>query len=266
MKKIKISELPLYQSLKGLFTIGTDADNRSVKVSLEFIETQTQEAVKGAETATAAANKAAGLADEATTAAKAAADEATTAAAAATKATAAATEAAQSAVNSSGVADKSAAAADKATAAATAAQQAAEKATELSDEATTAAETATAAANKATEETLKTIGIIVPTGLTVSCLSRLTYGNVQPVYINAVLSPETAMKNIIYISDNKSLEVGLDGRLTITGKGYSRVYVIPTCNTALAKTLLIEVGDPTLRLVNTRKQLRLTSSGALRLN
>ena len=41
MKKVKISELPLYNSLKGLFTLGTDKDNRSVKVSLEFIETTT---------------------------------------------------------------------------------------------------------------------------------------------------------------------------------------------------------------------------------
>ena len=41
MKKVKISELPLYNSLKGLFTLGTDKDNRSVKVSLEFIETMT---------------------------------------------------------------------------------------------------------------------------------------------------------------------------------------------------------------------------------
>lgn len=34
MKKIKISELPLYQSLKGLFVMGTDVNNRSVKVNL----------------------------------------------------------------------------------------------------------------------------------------------------------------------------------------------------------------------------------------
>lgn len=41
MKKIKISELPLYQSLKGLFVMGTDVNNRSVKVNLEFIESET---------------------------------------------------------------------------------------------------------------------------------------------------------------------------------------------------------------------------------
>ena len=42
MKKIKISELPLYQSLKGLFVMGTDVNNRSVKVNLEFIESETR--------------------------------------------------------------------------------------------------------------------------------------------------------------------------------------------------------------------------------
>ena len=37
MKKIKISQLPVFDSLKGLYTIGTDNENRSVKVSLEFV-------------------------------------------------------------------------------------------------------------------------------------------------------------------------------------------------------------------------------------
>ena len=79
MKKIKISELPLYQSLKGLFVMGTDVNNRSVKVNLEFIESETTKAVKDADTATAAAAKAAGLADEATKTANAAALRADTA-------------------------------------------------------------------------------------------------------------------------------------------------------------------------------------------
>ena len=45
MKKIKISELPLCSTLKGLFTIGTDSQNRSVKVSLQFVEDKTNTAV-----------------------------------------------------------------------------------------------------------------------------------------------------------------------------------------------------------------------------
>lgn len=71
------------------------------------------------------------------------------------------------------------------------------------------------------------------------------------------------MKNVIFISDNKAITVGTDGRITIVGTGKSTVHVIPTCNTALAKTLLIEVVAPALRKVNS-SSLRLTQSGALR--
>lgn len=168
MKKIKISELPLYQSLKGLFVMGTDVNNRSVKVNLEFIESETTKA--------------------------------------------------------------------------------------------------TAAAKSATDKVLDTLGKIVPTGLFVESVPRLTLGNVSPVYLKAVLSPDTALKNLIYISDNRAVEVGLDGRISILNKGVSRVHIIPTCNTALARTVLIEVGEPTLRLVTTRRQMRFTQSGALRMN
>lgn len=37
MKKIRISELPLSTSLKGLFTIGVNARNKSVKIPIESI-------------------------------------------------------------------------------------------------------------------------------------------------------------------------------------------------------------------------------------
>lgn len=224
MKKIKISELPLYQSLKGLFVMGTDVNNRSVKVNLEFIESETTKAVKDADTATAAAAKAAGLADEATKAAQDAAE------------------------------------------AAQAAKTAADEATTLTKAATEASEKATAAAKSATNKVLDTLGKIVPTGLFVESVPRLTLGNANPVYLKAVLSPDTALKNLIYISDNRAVEVGLDGRISILNKGVSRVHIIPTCNTALARTALIEVGEPTLRLVTTRRQMRFTQSGALRMN
>ena len=106
----------------------------------------------------------------------------------------------------------------------------------------------------------------MPTGLTVEPLPRITFGNVNQIRIKAVLSPLTALKNLIYISDNRAVVVGTDGLVTPVAKGKSVVHVIPTCNTSLAKTLLVEVGDPTLRLVNTRTQLRFTQSGVLRLN
>lgn len=114
MKKIKISELPLYQSLVGLFVMGTDVNNRSVKVNLEFIESETTKAVKDADTATAAAAKAAGLADEATKTANAAARRADTAQAQAAQAAKAASDAAQSALSAKTQADAAAKAAQDA--------------------------------------------------------------------------------------------------------------------------------------------------------
>ena len=265
MKKIKISELPLYQSLKGLFVMGTDVNNRSVKVNLEFIESETTKAVKDADTATAAA-KAAGLADEATKTANAAALRADTAQGQAAQAAKAASDAAQSALSAKTQADDAAKAAQDAAEAAQAAKTAADEATTLTKAATEASEKATAAAKSATDKVLDTLGKIVPTGLSVEGVPRLTLGNVTPVYLKAVLSPDTALKNLIYISDNRAVEVGLDGRISILNKGVSRVHIIPTCNTALARTVLIEVGEPTLRLVTTRRQMRFTQSGALRMN
>ena len=55
MKKIKISQLPLYNSLEGLSTIGTDADNRSVRVELSFIVQAFKDVVAEAKAAAEAA-------------------------------------------------------------------------------------------------------------------------------------------------------------------------------------------------------------------
>lgn len=181
MKKIKISELPLFSSLKGLFTIGTDDQNRSVKVSLEFIETETKAAVSKAETSAANADR--------------------------------------------------------------------------------------AAANAITVKVdiQEMLDRLIPTGLTVTAPLRLTLGNPKASVI-AKLTPETALKNVIFISDDKAVEVDvLTGRLTTLVCGKSKVRIIPTTNVSLTKTLLIEVGEATLRL-QTKSALRLTSGGALRMN
>lgn len=264
MKKLKISELPLVSSLKGLFTIGVDNQNRSVKVSLQFVEDQTTEAVSNADAATKRATASADAADnsknEADTATQAA-NEATKEAQASTKAANEATEKATAAANNAS--DKAALAGSSAQQA-TAAAQAAKAATDAAKTATAETVQATQAANEATEETLAKIAVLVPSGLSVECLDRITIGNVMPVRIKAVLSPETAMKNLIYISDNRAVEVSTDGVLTPVSKGRSKVHVIPTMNTALARTLLIEVGEPRLRLSSVTA-LRLTQAGGFRL-
>lgn len=181
-------------------------------------------------------------------------------------------QAAKSASDATSFANNSALNAENATNTANAAAQAAQKAkqdadaaTKAAQEATEAADEATEAAEKATEKVLDTLGILVPTGLKAECLSRLTIGNVEPIYIKTELTPETAMKNLIFISTGDAVEVGQDGRLTPVRKGYSHVHVIPTCNTALAQSFLIEVGEPTVRLVRSNA-IRFTQSGAFRMN
>lgn len=293
MKKVKISELPLHNSLKGLYTIGTDDQNRSVKVSLEFVETETEQAVKNTQKATAdaiaqnkqATDTAVKNAEAATAkalAAKTQADTATENAKTATQkadaATAKANTAATNADTATGKAntatDRANASAVKADKATTDAQQATKQTLDAktkTEEATIKATTATETANKAAESALTAkiditdmLQRLIPTGLAVSCIKRITVSNPQPVFIKAVLTPTDALQNIIFISDNRACFVTQDGRIRVLSEGVSTIQVIPTCNTALTKTITIEVGKPLARL-NTLKSLRLSSDRAFRL-
>lgn len=293
MKKVKISELPLHSSLKGLYTIGTDDQNRSVKVSLEFVETKTEQAVNDTQKATAdaiaqnkqatdTAVKNAEAATEKALTAKTQADTATENAKTATQkadaATAKANTAATNADTATGMAntatDRANASAVKADKATTDAQEATQQTLEAktkTEEATIKATTATETANKAADSAL-TVKIditdmlqrLIPTGLAVSCIKRITVSNPQPVFIKAVLTPTDALQNIIFISDNRACFVTQDGRIRVLSEGVSTIQVIPTCNTALTKTITIEVGKPLARL-NTLKSLRLSSDRAFRL-
>jgi len=293
MKKVKISELPLHDSLKGLYTIGTDDQNRSVKVSLEFVETKTEQAVKDTEKATAdaiAQNKTATdtavknandaaakaltaktQADTATESAKTATSKADAATAKANTAAANADTATSKANTATDRANASAVKADTATANANEATKQTLDAKTKTETATTKATTATEEANNATKETLAVksditamLQRLIPTGLAVSCIKRITISNPQPVFIKAVLTPTDALQNIIFISDNRACFVTQDGRIRVLSEGISTIQVIPTCNTALAKTITIEVGKPLARL-NTLKSLRLSSDRAFRL-
>lgn len=293
MKKIKISELPLWSSLKGLYTIGTNDKNQSVKVSLEFVETTTQQAIQDTQAATAAAiaqNKTATdtavkNAEDATSktlTAKAQTETATSNAETATKNANAATEKANTAAANADTAtgkantattnaNASAEKADTATANANKATQEANTAKANTEEATTKATTAADNANNAAESALEAktnitamLQRLIPTGLSVSCINRITVNNTQPVYIKAVLTPTDALKNIIFISDNRACFVTTDGRIRVLSEGVSTIQVIPTCNTALTKAISIEVGKPFARL-NTLQSLRLSSDKAFRL-
>lgn len=295
MKKVKVSELPVCTTLKGLYTLGTDVNNKSVKVSLEFVEEKAAAAQAAADKATQEANKATAAkqaADTATAAANTATNNAKTATNAANTATAqantardnantAANNANTAAINATSTAQAAAQAATKtASDAAAAAKKTAEDAAKTATDAAADARAAEAAAQQArdeadaaaadavsaTEMLIHKLGTLIPTAMSVKPVPRITYGNKQPIYIEAVLSPEQVAKNIIYISDNRAVSVTQDGHIEVLGIGRSTLQIIPTLNTALAKTIQVEVGLPTLRLVNTRSRLRFTASGAVRLN
>lgn len=218
MKKIKISELPVVSSLIGLFTIGVDNQNRSVAVSLEFVQD-----------AADAANTAAGNANTKAAAAQAAASVANTAA--------------QNANNKASEANTAAQDAN-------AAKQAANTAAETTD-------TARAAIVALFES-------LIPSGLTVRAPQRITQGNLEELFIKAVLAPEGVAENVVFISDNRSVAVAPDGRVTVLGRGISTVHIVPTLKTALAKSIQVEVVAPSCRL-NTASSLRFTQAGGFRL-
>lgn len=276
MKKIKISELPLFSSLKGLHTIGTDKDNRSVKVSLEFIENETNEAVKNAETATAAANTATSNANTAEAVrannesirninedARKAAEEARVAEF--NRVNNIVLTSGQDAQDAATVANEATELANTATAAANSAAASATAAASSANNAATNAAEQAETAEAAALQVENLLGRIFPTGLEVKAIQRITYGNTAQNHVEATLSPSGTLPNIIFISDNEAVKIDQKGRIKVVGIGTSEVQIIPTCNTGLAKTILIEVASPTLRL-NTLKQLRLTQSGNLLLN
>lgn len=122
------------------------------------------------------------------------------------------------------------------------------------------------AADAATKAAQNPMARLIPTGMTVESITDLTVTNLEQNYIYPTLLPNGVEQNVVYISDNKAVEVTPEGRICIVGEGASKVYVIPTCNTALAKVLRITVHKPNLRLGNTRSQLRFTSGGGLRFN
>lgn len=204
MKKIKISELPVVSSLIGLFTIGVDNQNRSVAVSLEFVQ-------------------------DAAEAANRAANDANTKAAAAQAAASSANTAAQNANNKAGEAN-----------------------------------TAAVAADTVRDAIVALFESLIPTGMTVLAPQRITQGNHEELFIKAFLAPEGVAENVVFISDNRSVAVAPDGRVTVLGRGISTVHIVPTLKTALAKSIQVEVVAPACRL-NTASSLRFIQAGGFRL-
>lgn len=273
IKKIKISALPLADTLVGLYTIGVNALNKSVKVSLEFLKT----AADKANDAATAANKAKTAAETATEAAKTATKNANTATEAANTAAKNATDKATAADTAAKNANTKADAADKAAGAATTAANTANSKAALADQKATAADNAANLAGETAEEARATIvrleeleeSIVgqykmIPTGMNLDYPPRITFRNTVPRRITYELLPTNTGRNVLFLGDDNAVSVQPDGSLTVNRTGISKIHVIPTENTSIYRTIQITVAEPELRRVKSNS-LRLMGNGSFRL-
>ena len=273
VKKIKISALPLADTLVGLYTIGVNALNKSVKVSLEFLKT----AADKANDAATAANKAKTAAETATEAAKTATKNANTATEAANTAAKNATDKATAADTAAKNANTKADAADKAAGAATTAANTANSKAALADQKATAADNAANLAGATAEEARATIVRLeeleeslvgqykmIPTGMNLDYPPRITFRNTVPRRITYELLPTNTGRNVLFLGDDNAVSVQPDGSLTVNRTGISKIHVIPTENTSIYRTIQITVAEPELRRVKSNS-LRLMGNGSFRL-
>lgn len=273
VKKIKISALPLADTLVGLYTIGVNALNKSVKVSLEFLKT----AADKANDAATAANKAKTAAETATEAAKTATKNANTATEAANTAAKNATDKATAADTAAKNANTKADAADKAARAATTAANTANSKAALADQKATAADNAANLAGETAEEARATIVRLeeleeslvgqykmIPTGMNLDYPPRITFRNTVPRRITYELLPTNTGRNVLFLGDDNAVSVQPDGSLTVNRTGISKIHVIPTENTSIYRTIQITVAEPELRRVKSNS-LRLMGNGSFRL-
>lgn len=273
VKKIKISALPLADTLVGLYTIGVNALNKSVKVSLEFLKT----AADKANDAATAANKAKTAAETATEAAKTATKNANTATEAANTAAKNATDKATAADTAAKNANTKADAADKAAGAATTAANTANSKAAIADQKATAADNAANLAGETAEEARATIVRLeeleeslvgqykmIPTGMNLDYPPRITFRNTVPRRITYELLPTNTGRNVLFLGDDNAVSVQPDGSLTVNRTGISKIHVIPTENTSIYRTIQITVAEPELRRVKSNS-LRLMGNGSFRL-
>ncbi len=80
-----------------------------------------------------------------------------------------------------------------------------------------------------------------PLDIRITYPKTITLNNPVKQYIKAELLPAYCLQDVLFIGDGKAVEVEPDGGLTVLGLGKSRIHVIPTRNTAIYKTIEIEV-------------------------
>lgn len=252
-----------------------DCEQRTDKAIRE-VEAQCAAAVKSADEATEEAATAAETANTAAGKADAAKQEADTARAAANKAAGEANNATEKAVKAT---DEATAATEESKAATAAAIKATEESAAQTEKAATATEyaeqsgqdaaaaaerlEATRAALEELTERAEQAAREIPTGLKVEYPETVTIGNPTAQYIKGQVKPDSALQNVLMLTDGDSVKVEPDGEIVAVKSGTTRVHVIPTAGVAYYKTIEIEVVPPRLRLAG--GAVRLDGEGNIRL-
>lgn len=214
--KKRISEYPICQSLIGLWTIGVDAANKSVKVSLEFIQEAYENVVRATEDAVTVVDTANTAANKANTA----------------------TENANTATEN----------AKQATLYANTAAENANTATDNTNKATEGVEVMIERL-EALEELLVASAKFKPTSMEIEYPTRVTLGNLVRHQIKATVYPANDNDCVMYLGTNTAISLTPDGSFTATSLGIERVHAIPTESTNLYQTATITVTAPTMRLI-----------------
>lgn len=102
-----------------------------------------------------------------------------------------------------------------------------------------------------------------PIQLAVKSPTEITLTNLAQPQIEAHILPKFGLGGVLFISDNKALEITPDGKITPLAVGVSRVNVVATGNTSLYKQLLIAVVPPRMRMAGS--SIRLDGNGNIRL-
>ena len=103
----------------------------------------------------------------------------------------------------------------------------------------------------------------IPTGLRVSYPKAVTLGNNVKQYITAVVKPDYALQNVLFLSDGDACKVEPDGEIVAVAPGTSRINVIPTNGVQYYKTISVRVEKPVARMAG--NMFRLDADGNIRL-
>lgn len=101
-----------------------------------------------------------------------------------------------------------------------------------------------------------------PLDIRITYPKTITLNNPVKQYIKAELLPAYCLQDMLFIGDGKAVEVEPDGGLKVLGLGKSRIHVVPTRNTAIYKTIEIEVVEPAFIKISPTALL-LTGDGEL---